>query len=95
MPTDVVGMENDLCAGACAASDLAARLATEVARANADLEAAEQRFRAAASHSPGGQIAVPFGIRRDVSASRRRLAALQQVLSGILDSEGGFHAASA
>jgi hypothetical protein len=95
MPADGVGMENDLFAGVCAASDLAARLAAEVARANADLEAAEQRFRTAAIHSLGGPVAVSFGIRRDVSTSRRRLAALQQVLDGILDSEGGIHAASA
>ncbi len=88
-------MHNDLFAGVCAASDLAARLAGEVTRATADLEAAEQRFREAAMHSPGGQVAVPFGIRRDVTTSRKRLAALQQVLDGIIGSEGGCHAASA
>lgn len=95
MLADGVGMHNDLFAGVCAASDLTARLAGEVTRATVELETAEQRFRDAAHHSPGGQIAVPFGIRRDVTTCRRRLAALQQVLNGIIGPEGGCHAASA
>jgi len=88
-------MDNDLFAGACAASDLAARLAGEVTRAVIELEAAELRYRTAAHRSPTGPVAVPFGIRRAVSACRSRLAALQQVLDGVIGSEGGCHAASA
>ena len=88
-------MDNDLFAGACAASDLAARLAGDLTRAQADLESAEQRFRYAAHDSPVGHIAVPFGIRRAVAAGRQRIAALQQVLDGVIGPNGGCHAASA
>ena len=87
-------MDNDHFAGACAASDLAARLASDVAHAITELEAAEQRFRAAAHRVAGGLIVVPFGIRRAVTACRRRVAALQRMLDGILGPEGGCHAAS-
>ena len=88
-------MDNDLFAGACAASDLAARLATDVAQAITELEAAEQRFRAAAHRVAGGLIVVPFGIRRALTASRRRVAAMQQILDGVIGPAGGCHAASA
>lgn len=88
-------MDNDLFAGACAASDLAARLAADVAHAITELEAAEQQFREAAHHVAGGLIVVPFGIRRAVTAGRRRVAALQQVLDGVIGPTGGRHAAIA
>ena len=88
-------MDNDHFSGACAASDLAARLAADVARATTELEAAEQRFLAAAHRVAGGLIVVPFGIRRAVTACRRRVAALQHILDGVIGPDGGCHAASA
>jgi hypothetical protein len=88
-------MDNDHFEGACAASDLAARLAADVAHAITELEAAEQRFRDAAHRVAGGLIVVPFGIRRAVTACRRRVKALQQLLDGIVGPGGGCHAASA
>jgi hypothetical protein len=88
-------MDNDLFAGACAASDLAARLAAEVARAITELEDAEQRFREAAHRVAGGLIVVPFSIRRAVTACRRRVAVLQQILDGVVCPNGGRNAAIA
>lgn len=88
-------MHDDLFVGACAASDLTARLSAEVARAKTELDAAERRFNDAAAMTPDILRTVPFGLRRDVSASRRRLAALLQVLDGVIGPNGGPHAASA
>lgn len=88
-------MHDDLFEGACAASDLSARLLTEVSRAIADLQAAEHRYADGSRCAGSSPATVPFGLRRDVTMCRKRLAALRQILAGVLGPDGGNHAASA
>ncbi|MBX3463588.1 MAG: hypothetical protein KF830_10480 [Planctomycetes bacterium] len=81
---------------ACAAWDLAARLAAELTLANARLEAAEQRFRAASAAAISSRGAIPFSIRKQRIECQRDVALLQRVLAGMPAEEGGdSHAASA
>jgi hypothetical protein len=88
-------MQDDTYEGTCAAADLAARLNAEVATAAAELAASEARFQAAIGDPQQPHQQVPFNLRRELGICRRRLAALEQVLTGILTREGGCHAASA
>lgn len=86
-------MHDDMQSGVCAAADLWSRLAAEVARAAVDLEAAECRYRDALAKAD--PQAIPLGLRADVATGRRRLAALQNLLDGILTPDGGPRARSA
>jgi len=88
-------MQDETYEGTCAAADLAARLSAEVVTAAAELAASEARFQAAVGDPQRSGSAVPFNLRRELGISRRRLAALEQVLAGVLAGEGGCHAASA
>jgi hypothetical protein len=88
-------MQDETYEGTCAAADLAARLSADVATAAAELEASEVRFQAAINTLTGSSQPVPFSLRRELGVCRRRLAALEQVLAGVLAREGGCHAASA
>ncbi|MBL8725846.1 MAG: hypothetical protein JNK49_17515 [Planctomycetes bacterium] len=88
-------MQDEHFVGMCAASDLAARLQSELHRALGDLAAAEAAYRAAADYATTGPASIPLGIRRDVATCRRRLAALRQVLDDLHGPDGGCHAASA
>jgi hypothetical protein len=80
---------------ACAASDLTARLAAELARATAQLEDAERRYRTASAQAFTAHAPVPLSIRQDRMEGRRRVAGLLRVLGGMPTIEGGGHAQSA
>lgn len=81
----------------CSACDLGARLLTELQDAKHQQELQEQRFRALATAIADGAQDVPFTALRELIEARRRVIALEQVLSGVLGDHdlGGCHAASA
>lgn len=80
---------------ACAASDLAARLDAELALANARLDAAELRFRAASAQSIRSHRPIPFTVRKQRIECRQEIALLEQVLAGMPTTGGESHAESA
>lgn len=80
---------------ACAATDLAARLAAELARATAQLEDAERRYVTASVHAFTAHSSIPRAVRRDRMEGRRLVHVLQHVLGGMPTIEGGGHAQSA
>ena len=79
----------------CAASDLAARLARELAKALTQLEHAERCFDAAAASAQGIGGPIPFRVRRERNERRREVGMLRHVLAGMPQTDGGRHAASA
>lgn len=80
---------------ACAASDLAARLAAELTQANARLQAAEMRFRAASEQAITSHSPIPFTVRKQRIECRQHIALLRQVLAGVPAHGGESHAESA
>jgi len=79
----------------CAASDLAARLAGELAIAICQMEHAERAFVAAAADNDALGIPIPFAVRHERLSTRREVAMIRQVLDGMPKVRGGRHAASA
>lgn len=79
----------------CAASDLAARLAGELAIAVRQMEHAERAFVAAAADANALGVPIPFHVRRDRMQTRREVAMLRSVLDGMPTTHGGRRAASA
>ena len=79
----------------CAASDLAARFARELAIAVCQMEHAERTFQAAAADASAFGAPIPFHVRRERMQARREVAMLRRVLGGMPTIHGGRHAASA
>jgi hypothetical protein len=89
-------MNSDLTDGAaCAAMDLGARLAADLASARADLRRAEASFRDAAEANGSRAAAIPFHVRRARLECRHKVAGLQQMLAGLPTTHGDSHAQSA
>jgi hypothetical protein len=83
----------------CAASDLAARLAGELAEALCQLEDADRRFLQATADAQVFGTPIPFQVRRERIERRRAVALFRHVLDELpataAAEEGGHHAASA
>lgn len=79
----------------CAASDLAARLTSELAQAVCQLAAAESRFLAATAEAQVFDIPIPFQVRKDRNERRGEVRLLRHILGGLPGPQGGCHAASA
>lgn len=79
----------------CAASDLAARLARELATAICQMEHAERAFLAATADANTLGVPIPFAVRHERMSTRREVAMIRQVLDGMPKVRGGSHAASA
>lgn len=79
----------------CAASDLAARLARELAQALCRMEDADHRYEQAAADAHTLGTAIPITLRRARNEARQMVAGLRHVLEGMPSPDGGRHAASA
>lgn len=95
-PVDALVMNHEFFETAvCAASDLAARLARELAQALCLMEDAERRYFQAAADAQSLGASIPLALRRERNAARQTVAVLRHVLAGMPSPEGGRHAASA
>ena len=89
---DGVDMDHELFEGAaCAASDLTARLLTELALATRRLASAESDYRAAAATG----LPIPFAVRKARTLRRREVSNFRHMLAGLPCGGEVDHAASA